>query len=180
MRVLLLAGIMSFGLLLVSCNNSNKPTGYIAKKPKEIQKSPAKSLEKVNRYLLKVENQEIDDYVRRHHWNMHTTGSGLRYSIVKKGNGPLIKEGDRVTLKYNTFLINGKMVYSSLKLGPKVFEVGHGGVETGLEEAVLYLHKGDKANIIIPSFLAYGLNGDGDKIPGRAIVIYTIEVVDVN
>jgi FKBP-type peptidyl-prolyl cis-trans isomerase len=179
MRVFVLTIMMLSGLLLVSCNN-NKPSGYVAKKPKEVQKSPEKSLEKVNRYLLKVENQEIDDYVRRHHWNMETTGSGLRYQIVKHGKGRAIKQGDRVALKYNTFLINGRMIYSSVKLGPKVFEVGHGGVETGLEEAVMHLHKGDKANVIIPSFLAYGLNGDDDKIPPRAIVIYTIEVLDVN
>jgi len=179
MRVFVLTILMSAGLLMVSCNN-NKPTGYVANKPKEVQKSPQKSLEKVNRYLLKVENQEIDDYVRRHHWNMETTGSGLRYEIIKQGEGSAIKQGDRVALKYNTFLINGRMIYSSVKLGPKVFEVGHGGVETGLEEAVIHLHKGDKANVIIPSFLAFGLNGDGDKIPPRAIVIYSLEVLDVN
>ncbi len=179
MRVLFASILISVGMLLVSCNN-NKPAGYVAKKQKTIQKSPEKSLEKVNRYLLKVENREIDDYVKRHHWDMQTTGSGLRYQITKKGNGRAIKKGDRVALKYNTFLINGRMIYSSVKLGPKVFEVGHGGVETGLEEAVMHLHKGDKANVIIPSFLAFGLNGDGDKIPARAIVIYNIEVLDVN
>jgi len=171
--------MVSVGLFLVSCNN-NKPTGYVAKKPKEVQKSPQKSLEKVNRYLLKVENQEIDDYVVRHHWNMETTGSGLRYEIIKHGKGRAIKQGDRVALKYNTFLINGQMIYSSVKLGPKVFEVGHSDVETGLEEVLMHLHKGDKVNVIIPSFLAYGLNGDGDKIPPRAIVIYFLEVLDVN
>ncbi len=180
MRNLLIVIMLSSGFLLVSCSNSSKPTGYVAKKAKKVQKSPEKSLEKVNRYLLKVENQEINDYVQRHRWNMETTGSGLRYQIVKKGRGRAIKKGDRVALKYNTFLINGRMIYSSVKLGPKIFEVGHGGVETGLEEAVMHLHKGDKANIIIPSFLAFGLNGDGDKIPPRAIVIYNVEVLDVN
>ena len=178
MRILIYIVAISTSLLFVSCNNKNQ-SGYVAKKSVAAKKSPAKSLEKVNRYLLKVEDKEIDDYVRRHRWNMETTGSGLRFEITKKGTGASIKKGDKVTLKYNTFLIDGTMIYSSLNLGPKVFEVGHGGVETGIEEAVLYLHKGDKAHLILPSFLAYGLNGDGNKIPARAIVIYNVEVVDV-
>lgn len=178
MRILIYMVAISTSLLFVSCNN-NKQSGYVAKKPVVIKKSPEKSLEKVNKYLLKVENREIDDYVRRHRWNMQTTGSGLRIEITKRGKGAPIKKGDKVTLKYNTFLIDGTMIYSSVKLGPKVFEVGHGGVEAGIEEAVMYLHKGDKAHLILPSFLAYGLNGDGNKIPARAIVIYDVEVVDV-
>jgi len=57
--------------------------------------------------------------------------------------------------------------------------VGHGGVESGLEEAVLLLHAGDKARIIIPSHLAYGLVGDDDKIPARATLIYEIELIEL-
>ena len=179
MRILIYIVAISTSLLFVSCSNNNNQSGYVAKKKMVPKKSPQKSLEKVNKYLLKVEDKEIDDYVRRHKWNMETTGSGLRFEITKKGTGSPIKKGDKVTLKYNTFLIGGTMIYSSEKLGPKVFEVGHGGVETGIEEAVLFLHKGDKAHLILPSFLAYGLNGDGNKIPARAIVIYNVEVVDV-
>jgi len=178
MRILIYIVAISTSLLFVSCNNK-KQSGYVAKKKMVTKKSPQKSLEKVNKYLLKVEDTEIDDYVSRHKWNMETTGSGLRLEIVKKGTGSPIKKGDKVTLKYNTFLIDGTMIYSSVKLGPKVFEVGHGGVETGIEEAVMFLHKGDKAHLILPSFLAFGLNGDGNKIPARAIVIYDVEVVDV-
>ena len=178
MKTVIITILISVGALLTSCNN-NQQSGYLASKKSVKKESSEKSLEKVNRYLVNAENKEIDDYVRRHQWKMKTTGSGLRYEVYKKGDGAAIEKGDVVTLKYGLFLINGSMVYSSDKLGNKVFEVGHGGVETGLEEAMLLLHKGDKAHLILPSHLAYGLNGDGKKIPKRAIVIYNIEVIDV-
>ena len=178
MRVLIVSLLITVGIVFVSCD-SNQQSGYLAKKKNEKKESVGKSMEKVNRYLLEAENKEIDDYVRRHRWNMQTTGTGLRYDVYKPGPGSAVKKGDHVVLNYKTFLINGNLIYTSDVLGPKVFEVGHGGVERGLEEAILLLHKGDKAHIILPSHLAYGLNGDGNRIPKRAIVIYDVELIDI-
>jgi FKBP-type peptidyl-prolyl cis-trans isomerase len=61
-----------------------------------------------------------------------------------------------------------------------VFEVGKGGIENGLEEAILQLHLGDQAVIILPSHLAFGLLGDQKKIPQRATVIYEIDFIKLS
>jgi len=137
-----------------------------------------KSLEKVNKYLVRKENEDIDNYIRRHYWNMTETGSGLRIEITKKGKGSIINRGDYISLEYETRLITGDLVYSSEKDGIKSFVVGHGGVESGLEEAVLLLSKGSEANIIIPSHLAFGLSGDQKRIPSRSTLIYKIKVIN--
>jgi len=53
-------------------------------------------------------------------------------------------------------------------------------VISGLEEGILYLSEGDKAKIIIPSHLGYGLLGDLDKnIPPKATLIYDIELKSI-
>jgi FKBP-type peptidyl-prolyl cis-trans isomerase len=52
-------------------------------------------------------------------------------------------------------------------------------VENGLHEAIQYLRVGDKAKIILPSYLAHGLTGDSDKIPPMASVLYDIELVEI-
>jgi len=180
MKLLLTVLLITSGFFICSCD-SNQQSGYLATNKAEKKESSEKSLEKVNRYLVNAENKEIEDYLRRHRWNVATTGSGLRYMVYKKGtkDRDLIKKGDVVTLNYKTYLLNGRLLYTSDKLGPKVFEAGHGGVETGLEEAVLLLHKGDKAHLILPSHLAFGLNGDGDRVPKRATLLYNVEIVDV-
>ena len=57
--------------------------------------------------------------------------------------------------------------------------VGRGGVESGLEEAVLKLRKNSSAILILPPHLAHGLIGDGNKIPPKAILVYKIKVIDI-
>lgn len=149
------------------------------KKKKEINvQERNKSLEKVNKYLVRTENEHIENYIRRHKWNMRETGSGLRIEITEQGSGPIISKGDYISMEYVTRLITGDKVYSSDEDGIKSFVVGHGGVESGLEEAVLLLRKGSTANIIIPTHLAFGLLGDQKRIPSHSTLIYKIKVLN--
>ncbi len=140
---------------------------------------PEKSLIKANRYLARTEKETIDNYIARHHLKMKSTGTGLRYMIMKHGNGPKAKKGDIAVLDYTVRLITGDVVYSSKQNGEKVFEIGRGGVESGLEEGILLLKKGDKAKFILPSHLAFGLHGDDNKIPPKMPIIYDVELNDL-
>ncbi len=99
--------------------------------------------------------------------------------LRKKGFGDSIRKGgELVRFEYVTKLLSGDVIYSSASSGIKEFVVGRGGgVEAGLEEAVLHLKHGDNAIIILPSHLAFGLLGDQDKIPPRSTIIYEIEIV---
>ena len=99
--------------------------------------------------------------------------------IAEQGNGPKVKDGDIITIRYNLWLINGNLVYNSIDDGPKTFLVGKGGVESGLEEGVLLLHDGDKARFILPAHLAYGLLGDEKKIPPRTAIVYELELIKI-
>ncbi len=137
---------------------------------------PEKSLIKANRYLVKSEKEIIDNYIKRHHLKMKETGSGLHYMIIKEGNGPKAKKGDIAIIDFTIKLITGDVVYSSKTDGPKIFEIGHGNVESGLEEGILLLKKGDKAKFILPSHLAYGLHGDEKKIPPKMPLVYDVEL----
>jgi FKBP-type peptidyl-prolyl cis-trans isomerase len=158
-------------ILFFSCSGS--PENQTEKK----EVSSLKSLEKANRYLVRTEAEDIENYIRRHGWTMEETGTGLRFEIYKKGNGEQAEKGRFAILNYKTWLINGNLIYSSDELGQKEFKIGKGGVESGLEEAMLMMHVGDKARLVIPSHLAFGLLGDNNKIPPRSIVVYDIELV---
>ena len=135
-------------------------------------------LERANKYIVSQEKEAIDKYIENRRIDMVETGTGLRYRIVNQGDGEKIKTGDIVSLDYEVRLLNDDLLYSSEETGRKIFVSGRGGVESGLEEAVLLLHKGDEAEIIIPSHLAHGLLGDGDKIPPRTTIVYKVKVVD--
>ncbi len=132
-----------------------------------------------NIYLIELEEEVIDDFLERYGWEMHKTGSGLRYRIDRQGEGPLASYGNLAAIEYDVFLITGDKVYSSGEQGPKSFTVGRGGVESGLEEGILLLNKGAKATFIMPFYLAHGVPGDGNKIPKRASIIYQIELIEL-
>lgn len=165
--------IITFITALYSCSGSAEK--------QEVKKdvSSKESLEKVNRYLVRTEAEDIDNYVRRHGWKVEETGTGLRIWIYEQGTGKQAEKGDIATINYQTLLLNGNLIYSSDELGPKSFKIGKGGVESGLEEALLLMHAGDKAKLVIPSHLAFGLLGDNSKIPPRATVVYDIELVSL-
>ena len=109
---------------------------------------------------------------------MVRTGTGLRYQIIRQGDGKQIANGDVVSLDYELQSLKGEQIYSSDKEGVKTFKVGEGGVESGLNEAMAYLHYGDVAKLIIPFHLAYGLHGDDNRIPEYATLVYTIKVIE--
>ncbi len=134
---------------------------------------------KANQTLVEMEEQDIENYITRQNWSMTETGSGLRYLIYEKGNGRKVEGGLVVQCAYETKLLTGKVCYNSDNLGPKEFLVGKGGVESGLEEAVLLLREGDKVKLILPSHLAFGLVGDDDCIPKKAVVVYDLQLVNV-
>lgn len=147
--------------------------------PVPISKNEMKnSMETANRYLLNEEEEDIANYIKRHGLEVTSTGTGLRYQILKQGSEKRIEKGEKVTLEYELGSIAGDLFYSSEKDGVKSFVVGEGGVESGLDEAMTYLHWGDQAKLIIPFHLAYGLHGDDNRIPEYATLVYTIKVID--
>ena len=136
------------------------------------------SMETANRYLLNEEEEDIANYIQRHGLEMTSTGTGLRYQILQQGSGQKIAKGEKVTLEYEVGSIAGDRFYSSENDGLKTFVVGEGGVESGLDEAMAYLHRGDVAKLIIPFHLAYGLHGDDNRIPEYATLVYSIKIID--
>lgn len=158
---------------MVSCGDNLPNQNKIDKK--EIEES----LVKVNKKLVKSENEQIEDFITRYGWEMKKTGTGLRYMIYKHGSGALATTGQVAKVNFTVSLLNGKVCYSSDTEGLKEFQIGQGGVESGLEEGILLMKTGDRAKFIITSHLAFGLLGDTDKIPAKAALVYDIELVEL-
>jgi len=132
-----------------------------------------------NQILIVTEKQEIKDFIDRNQWEMTETGSGLHYMIYKNGDGPKAEIDDIAVFHFSLYLLTGDLIYTSQNGEPSEFRIGRGGVESGLEEGMKLLRVGDKARLILPSHLAFGLPGDGLKIPQRASIVYDIELIQL-
>jgi len=171
--ILLAATLLS--LLIYSCNNEEK-----SQPKRSIDKDKvAKILAKMNKEYIDVENQQIDDYLDRRNWNFTKTKSGLRYHIYKEGVGQSPVSGSTVSIEYDISLIRGEVIYSSKELGAKVFVVDKSEEPSGLHEAIKLMKVGGKAMFVIPSYLAYGLLGDENKIPKKATLFYNVYLKEV-
>ena len=145
---------------------------------------PADSLQTAlmgaNKLISAKERSAIDAYCRRKQWELTETGTGLRYGIYEAGGGIGIETGDYVDLDYSLELLDGTFISDSKKNGSETVLIGEDNVESGLHEALTYLHKGDRAKVIIPSHLAYGLSGDQNKIPPFSTLVYDLHILDVS
>lgn len=170
-----LLSLITFILFFTECDNSKKHQHVSLQDTIDIKSS----LEYANKKLVKTEEEQITDLIHRYGWKMTETGSGLKYMIYKKSNGIKPKEGNIAVINYIVKLITGDLCYSSKEDGPLEILIGKNNEISGLEEAVLLLHVGERAKCIIPSHLAYGLLGDENKIPKRATLIYDIELIEI-
>lgn len=162
-------------LSIISCSNKQKVNNAGRLNQDQI----TEKLLEANKAAIKLENDQIDTLISSSGWEMLETPTGLRYQIIEKGKGPKTTSGKLVEFEYDVKLISGELIYSSEQSGPKEFRIGSGGVESGLEEGILLLKVGDKARLIIPSYMAHGLSGDQDKIPPKATLIYTVKLIDL-
>jgi FKBP-type peptidyl-prolyl cis-trans isomerase FkpA len=129
-----------------------------------------------NKGVVKAEEQEIEDVISRYHWKMEKSSTGLRYSIYKKGSGKKAVRGDSALFHYEIRLLNGNLCYSSREKGPRQIVLGRNPNENGLEEGILLMKPGDRAKLIVPSHLAFGLLGDQERIPPQSTLIYDVEL----
>ena len=166
---------LSFAVFLFACGQAGRQNDRPEINPKEY-KEP---LIKANKIRVQREDVEIDNYIKRYQLDMKETGTGLRYLIYHEEDGKEAKIGKTVVINYKINLLDGTACYSSENDGPKKFTIGQGGVESGLEEGILLLKVGEKAKFILPSHLAYGLLGDGDKIPSHVVIIYEVELINL-
>lgn len=136
------------------------------------------ALMNANKHVVTTEDRQIDDFVARMNWAVDKTPTGVRYLIYKKGAGTPITKDQILTISYEMKSLSGDVIYSSANEGNKTFRMGKGEVESGLEEVLTLMNTGDKAKVIVPSYLAWGLTGDGNNIPPKTTLVYDLEILN--
>ena len=106
------------------------------------------------------------------------TESGLQYEILTAGTGAIPTFENKVSVHYHGTLLDGTVFDSSLERGqPAQFPVG--GVIKGWTEALMIMPVGSKWKLFIPSDLAYGDRGAGDKIGPGSTLIFEVELLEI-
>jgi FKBP-type peptidyl-prolyl cis-trans isomerase len=100
---------------------------------------------------------------------------GLRYAIIKQGEGEPAQKGNVAKVHYTGWLTNGYKFDSSRDRGQVFgFTLGAGRVIRGWELGVQGMLPGEKRILVVPPGLGYGARGAG-PIPGGSTLIFAVE-----
>ena len=100
---------------------------------------------------------------------------GLRYAVIKQGEGEPARKGNVANVHYTGWLTNGYKFDSSRDRSQVFsFTLGAGRVIRGWELGVQGMLPGEKRILIVPPGLGYGARGAG-PIPGGSTLIFAVE-----
>ena len=122
----------------------------------------------------------FEDYVKQVYPSATKTSSGLYYIKQNNTDGVQPQVGNLVKVHYKGMLTNNKVFDESMSKGkPIEFPIGKQNVIAGWDEGIALLHKGEKATLIIPYYLAYGEQGIPGAIGPNETLIFDVQLVDV-
>ncbi len=124
-----------------------------------------------NRLISKSEAQQIDAYLERRGWDKTRIANGVwvaEYTNSEVPLGAAIDYEDTVALRYRVETLGGKEIYA---WSEDTVVCGRMKPTRGLDAALRTLHAGATARVIVPSEMAYGVVGDGDRIGRRTVLV---------
>ena len=105
--------------------------------------------------------------------------SGVQYKVIKEGNGVLPKDTSLVKVHYEGRTLDGKVFDSSYKRGAPV-DFRANQVIKGWTEALVNMPAGSVWEVFIPQELAYGERQQGADIKPFSMLIFKIELLEVD
>jgi FKBP-type peptidyl-prolyl cis-trans isomerase len=76
-------------------------------------------------------------------------------------------------------LLDGTICYQTKEEEIERITIARSEKESGVHEALQLMRKGDKAKLILPSYLAHGLLGDRSKIPPQSILYIDLQLIEL-
>lgn len=142
--------------------------------------------------------EAIEEYLKENGIDAQKTESGLFYVIKEEGQGEQATAGDTVKVKYAGHVLNGPYfdtniesvakehgLYNEQRAAqggyeqPFQFVLGQGQVISGWDEGIALLKEGGKATLYIPSPLAYGPRQRSAEIQANSILVFDVELLEV-
>lgn len=176
--VLNIGFLILFLIVIASCNN--QPEVIDISEDNNRKEKDADVMVNINKEIVRVEEQFIENYIKRHNLNVTKLKNGIRYDIYSKNpDGTTIEAGDYIEIKYKMKLLTGNEIHSADSILTKSFVVAHSEDIQGLHYAVQYLKEGESGIFILPSHLAYGITGKKGEVPHSSALVYDIKTIKI-
>lgn len=158
----------------------------------ELAQEQANFIEEMN---LRKENEPatLAEYITKNNITAKPTKSGLYIIVNKKGDGPKVATGKKVSVNYTGRLLDGTLFDTSReadakeankadkgrKYEPMSYTVGAQPMIKGWEEGIMGQTVGSDITLVMPSELAYGGRGAGKDIMPYSPLVFNITIESV-
>lgn len=164
--------------LLVLVLNSCKETE--ARRPKQHSTTNFyKELIAKNKKLNTREKRFLESLIAKDTLNSYQASStGFWYTYIKKDTleKPFAKTKDMVTIEYAINDINGKTLYEKQT---RTYKVDKEDFIPALQDGIKLMKQGETVTFVIPSYRAFGVTGDGNKIGINQPIKSTITLINI-
>ena len=107
-------------------------------------------------------------------------GFGTIISIKNQTDTITPSKEDVVSLTYDVLDLSDQVLYSKELIGVKEYIVDKEDFIPGLQYGIKLMKEGESIKFIIPSFNAYGVLGDENKIGMNTSIISRVTLININ
>lgn len=158
----------------------------------ELAQEQANFIEEMNQ-RKDNEPATLAKYIADNNITAKPTKSGLYVIVNKKGDGPKVAAGKKVSVNYTGRLLDGTLfdtsreadareankVQEGREYGPMTYTVGSQPMIKGWEEGIMGQTVGSDITLVMPSELAYGGRGAGKDIMPYSPLVFNITIESV-
>jgi FKBP-type peptidyl-prolyl cis-trans isomerase FklB len=146
--------------------------------------------------IFAQDKQKIETFVQNfdvEHRKVTVGDSGVVLLVTESNeSGRLPVNRDTILVDYTGYMLDGRVFDTSVQsiaedeglfnpnrpYEPFRVELGVSNVIVGWHIALSQLREGEKATVLIPSFYAYGREGNG-PIPGNTVLVFDLDIISV-
>jgi gliding motility-associated peptidyl-prolyl isomerase len=135
-----------------------------------------------NKILNKLEDDKIIQLIKKDSTNLYLQSSnGFWYKYIHKieENSQTPVKGNEVIFDYNITHLNDSIIYSKAELGIKNYKVDEEDFISGIQKGIKLMKIGETITFVIPSYSAFGITGDNNKIGINQSIKITVTLINI-
>ena len=137
---------------------------------------------KENKILNTIEDKKIKQLIALDSLSVYyTSPNGFWYTYINKNeeNLPTPKLGNEVSFEYEISDLNNAIIYSKEELGIKNYNIDKEDFISAIQKGIKLMKTGETITFVIPSYNAFGISGDGNKIGINQSIKSTITLLSI-
>ena len=132
--------------------------------------------------INKIEETKIQNYIAKDSLSTYIASpNGFWYQYINKieedTKNPT--KGDVVELSYDIYDLNGQVIYSKEELGIKTYTIDKEDFIPALQIGIKSMKVGETIKFAIPSYNAFGIVGDENRIGINQSIISTVTLLNI-